>query len=99
MSLATRLTDDCLLAVMDKDEKVVRAHNDDELKRLMTAYPESILIYNQSPQSIEIRDKIEYSDGQKNIEIFQDTAGVFGLRAYLQKGKIQTPVTLELSDD
>ena len=98
MSLANCLADDCFLGIMNEDEKLIQAHSDQELKQLMSAYPESILVYNQSQQSIDIRDKIEYSDGQKNIEIFQETEGVFGLRAYRQIGKMHTPVTLELSD-
>jgi len=98
MSLANQLADDCLLGIMSENEKLIQVYTDKELKQVMSAYPESILVYNQSPQSIQIRDTIEYSDGQKNIEVFQETKGVFGLRAYRQIGKIQTPVTLELSD-
>lgn len=99
MSLANRLDDDCLLGIMDIDENLIQAFTNDELNQLMEKYPQATLVYNQSPQSIEIRDTVEYQDGQKYIEVFQDTVGVFGLRAYLLKGKIQTPVTLELSDD
>lgn len=99
MDMASRLMDSCLLGIMDKDEKILYAYTSDEIKQLISNHPQSILFYNQSPQAIEIKDKIDSADGQQHIEIFQDTVGVFGLRAYRLKGKIQTPVTLELSDD
>lgn len=98
MGQALRLAGDSLLGVMNKNEKLINVYSSEEMQQLMLDYPQSILIYNQSPQAIEIIDKIEYSDGQQCIEVFQDTEGVFGLRAYRQIGKIQTPVVLQLSD-
>ncbi len=101
MSKAIHFTDTCLLGILQKNdsEKIIQAYSADELRQLLKDIPNSILFYNQNQQAIEIRDQIEYADGQQHIEVFQDTTGVFGLRAYLQIGKVETPVTLELEDE
>ena len=98
MSKAVTLQDLCLLGVMDREENVFYAHTAEELNELIETHPEAIWIYNQSEQATETIDNLPHADGQESIEIFQDTEGVFGLRAYRQVGKMQTPVTLELHD-
>lgn len=93
-----RLQGDILLAVMDKSETVSYCFDEQELQQLIHAKPDAIWIHNQNPKACEIFDQLQFSDGQRSIEVFQDTQGVFGLRAYQMKGKMQTPVSLELSD-
>lgn len=57
-----------------------------------------VLVYNQSQSQ---QDKIEQLhaqmlDQQRLIEIFEDTKGVVGLRAYIKQGKMLAPQELEL---
>jgi len=99
MTQANRLMESSLLCILQQDETLLCAGAGEEINQLMQQHPDATLIYNQNPHSLQAKDSIEYSDGQQTIEIFQDTEGVFGLRAYQLKGKMQTPVTLELSDD
>lgn len=99
LSRASSQMDRCLVALMDDEQAIIYADCEGDINQLVLDHPKAILIYNQNPDALKIKDKIEYSDGQQCIEIFQDTEGVTGLRAYLQVGKIQTPVILELSDD
>lgn len=98
MSQAIQRMDGCLLGIIRTDQTILCAHSLDEINRLLQDDPDATLFYNQGPKAIEIKDGIQLIDGQQCIEIFQDTEGVFGLRAYLLIGKIQTPITLELSD-
>lgn len=98
MSRAMQLQGDILLAVMDSDESVTYCMSAQEMQQLIQEHPDAIWIHNQNPQAIEAMENLIFNDGQRSIEVFQDTRGVFGLRAYRMKGKIQTPVTLELSD-
>jgi len=99
LTRAISLNDQCLLGLMKHNESIIYTDCKEDIHQLMLANSDVILIYNQSPDALRIKDEIEYSDGQRCIEIFQDTEGVSGLRAYHQIQKIQTPVTLELSDD
>ncbi len=98
MAQANRLADSIYLGIMDNSEKLMNATGLDDIKILMSDHPGSTLIYNQNSDTRQIKNQIEFLDGQKTIEIFQDTEGVFGLRAYHQQGKIQIPITLELND-
>jgi hypothetical protein len=98
MSRAIKLQGDILLAVMDSNESVTYCISLEEMQQLTADHPDAIWIYNQNSKANEAIDKLIFNDGQGSIEVFQDTRGVFGLRAYQMKGKIQTPVTLELSD-
>jgi hypothetical protein len=97
MGQASKQPDNCLLGILDSNERLINAFTLDEITQLLSDHSDSVLFFNQSTQASDIKDRIVYSDGQQHIEVFQDTEGVFGLRAYLQKGKIQTPITLELS--
>lgn len=98
MSKAIALQDQNLLGILDQNDQIVFCHNEEDMKTLINTHHDSTWIYNQNQDAIDIMDQLNYSDGQQCIEIFQDTEGVFGLRAYRQMGKIQTPITLELSD-
>ena len=98
MSRAMRLQGAVLLAVMDNSESVFYCINKQEMEQLITTHPEATWIHNQNPEACEIFDQLIFEDGQRSIEVFQDTRGVFGLRAYRMKGKIQTPENLEFSD-
>lgn len=98
MSKAVDMQELCLLAVMDKNDTVFYADSVKSLNRLIRTHPDAIWLYNQNPDAINSMEQLSYPDGQQSIEIFQDTQGVFGLRAYQQTGNMQTPVTLELND-
>lgn len=98
MSKAMRLQGDILLAVMDESETVLYCNEQQELQQLIQDNPDAIWIRNQNPEASKIFDRLIFEDGQRSIEVFQDTRGVFGLRAYQMNGKMQTPVSLELSD-
>lgn len=98
MSKAVDMQELCLLAVMDKNGTVFYADSIECMNSLIRAHPDATWLYNQNSDAIDSMEQLSYPDGQKSIEIFQDTDGVFGLRAYRQMGKMQTPVTLELSD-
>lgn len=98
MSRAMKLKGDILLALMDSDESVTYCNSAQEMQQLTADHPDTVWIHNQNSQASEAIDNLIFNDGQGSIEVFQDTRGVFGLRAYQMKGKIQTPVTLELSD-
>lgn len=98
MARALRSSDYCLLAVLDTHEKTIFAESTQQMDDLLQTHQDATLVFNQSDQALEYLDQLALGDGQKCIEIFQDTDGVFGLRAYNQCGKMQTPVTLELFD-
>lgn len=103
MSIALHHRESCLVAILQTadshhSEKLMLAQTIEELNQLIQDYPDSILVFNQNQQSIHLKDQLVSVDGQQHIEIFQDTVGVFGLRAFLQKGKIETPVILEFED-
>lgn len=98
MSRAMQLQGDILLAVMDSNESVFYCTSEQEMRQLIQDHPGAIWIRNQNPGASEIIEKLIFNDGQRSIEVFQDTRGVFGLRAYQMQGKLQTPVSLELAD-
>ena len=99
MTLALRKHETSLFCLLPQDEKLICAEDCDNLRELWRKSPQALLVYNQNPHSLEMKDCIEYQDGQCSIEVFQDTEGVFGLRAWRIQGKLQTPIELELSDD
>ena len=98
MSKAVEVQELCLLGVMDLDENLYFCDNQEDLLALIQQHPDSIWLYNQHPQAMDIIEQLEQPQGQGTIEIFQDTEGVFGLRAYRQQDRMQTPVTLELTE-
>lgn len=65
--------------------------------------PESLsectFIYNQSSMLTESVEKVqaEAVDGQTFIEIFEDTKGVVGLRAYKKTAKMLQPLDLDFT--
>jgi len=99
MSRALSHSDQCLVGVINPDESLLCSDNAIQVNELLQNNPDAVLIYNQSANASSIRQNILLQDGQQCIEIFQDIEGVFGLRAYQQFDKIQTPVTLELKDE
>ncbi len=98
MSKAIALDNRCLVALLDADESITYCDNKQQLDELIETHPDGILVYNQNPDALDIVDQLVKKDGMTSIEIFQDTEGVFGLRAYQIKAKLQTPTTLELSE-
>jgi hypothetical protein len=98
MEHALSVHDSRLLALMDQDEHVTYYADDIKFAETLAADPTLVAIYNQNPQAQEIIDQQFHHVGQRFIEIFQDTEGVFGLRAYYMQGKLMTPELLELSD-
>ena len=98
MTKAVEWQDHCLLGVMSADENLYYCDNRTDLLELIQQHPDSIWIYNQHADAMETIEQIERPQGQGIIEIFQDTEGVFGLRAYRQQDRMQTPVTLELTE-
>ncbi len=56
------------------------------------------IIYNQSSNIVEAIEKLQadMQDQQSMIEIFEETEGVVGLRAYLKQGKMLRPLSLEI---
>ena len=61
--------------------------------------PDAIIFYNQSESSLSLIEQLTFKNQQDLIEIFQETRGVFGLRAYTQQGKILVPQTLKYFSD
>ena len=61
----------------------------------LTSY---VIIYNQSPVIANAVEKLQAHmlDQQSMIEIFEETKGVVGLRAYQKQGKILLPLALEI---
>jgi len=98
MSRAISSNSTCLLAVLDENEAIHYAANESEFHTLTTSHPNAIWVHNQNPMAIECMEQLTYADGQFILEVFQDTEGVFGLRAYQMIGKMQTPVLLELEE-
>lgn len=99
MSKALALRETSLLAVMETDETIHYASNREELESQMETHPGATLIHNQSDQALQVVEQLDHPEGQQSLEVFQDTEGVFGLRAYRMVGKLQTPVELELSEE
>jgi len=99
MSKALLLRETSLLAVLDRKQSIHYAADQQELEQLLQAYPDGTLVHNQNEQALQVIDQFNHAEGQCSLEVFQDTEGVFGLRAYQMVGKLQTPITLELSDE
>ncbi len=95
MSRALSVHETSLLGILDRDE-ILYAADAAELDELVKAHPDAALVYNQNELALQVLEQIAQPDGQYSLEVFQDTEGVFGLRAYRMQGKVQTPVTLEL---
>ena len=99
LSKAQAMRETCLLAVLKQDESIFFAADAGQLAALLQAHPGAILLHNQNEQALEQLERLDLKDDQQSLEIFQDTEGVLGLRAYRMVGKVQTPVTLELSEE
>lgn len=88
-----------LLAVLDNEEAVYFATDSAELESLLQTHPGATLLHNQNERALQAIEQLDLADGQDSLEVFQDTEGVLGLRAYRMVGKVQTPITLELADE
>jgi len=99
MTHAIRNHETCLLCVLKNNENLHCSNACEEIPALLEKDPVAVLVYNQNADSLQMKDRIAWHDGQQSIEVFQDTEGVFGLRAWQLDGKLQTPVTLEYFDD
>ena len=103
-SLATRLMqralrhqEDAQLALII-DHQPRYFHSGEEWIEQAQRQTDAIRVYNQHPLALEAVEALPAADGERRIEIFQDTEGVFGLRAWQMDGKLQKPVTLEFAD-
>lgn len=99
MTRALRNHANCLCCLITEDKQLLCPDDSDAVIELLQTHPQAILVYNQNADSLQLIDRISARDGQYRIEVFQDTEGVFGLRAYRCDGKLQVPVTLAFSDD
>ena len=99
MSRAIRNHETCLLCLLSGRDKLNCPDDCAEIPALLEADPQAVLVYNQNADSLQLKERIAWRDGQQTIEVFQDTEGVFGLRAWRLDGKLQVPVTLEYLDE
>ncbi len=97
MQRALRHDEDAQLALI-VDGQPQYFHSAGEWLAAARERPGAIRVYNQHPLALEAVEALPGHDGECRIEIFQDTEGVFGLRAWRIDGKLQTPVTLEFPD-
>jgi hypothetical protein len=103
-SLATRLMqralrheDSPLLALID-DQRLIQAESPEGWLRQAADSPRAVRVYNQHPEALAIVESLPALDDERRIEIFQDTEGVFGLRAYRFDGKLARPETLAFDE-
>ncbi len=97
MQRALRHEDSPLLALID-DHRLNYIDDTAEWQQKAAEAPAAIRVYNQHPEAQQATEELPAQDGERRIEIFQDTEGVFGLRAYRIEGKLATPVTLEFEE-
>lgn len=88
----------CLLGTLDAEGQLHFCNDPESMTDLTKDSPNPVWIYNQHEDAQQWIELHPPTEGQQTIEIFQDTEGVFGLRAYQQIGKMQTPAVLELGD-
>ena len=98
MSRAITGNNQCLLGTLDEEGQLQFCNDPETMLSLVEGIPNPVWICNQHEEAQQWIDLHPPADGQQIIEIFQDTEGVFGLRAYRQIGKMQTPAVLELGD-
>jgi hypothetical protein len=94
---SSELSKTTLLALID-DASLRYFHSGQEWLEQARQQAGAIRVYNQHPQALEAVEALPAADGERRIEIFQDTEGVFGLRAWQVHGKLQQPVALEFAD-
>ncbi len=98
MSRAISKPDQALLAILDRDHALHYCSDTTDMSVLEGQSKESVRICNQHPDAMTYAETHPLADGRYLIEVFQDTEGVFGLRAYRQDGKMQTPAVLEFEE-
>jgi len=98
MSKAIHLLDHCLMGVVLPTGDIKLCDRCDNMQALVEQYPAAIRFYNQHADAVKSMEGIPQQQGQLTIEIFQDTEGVFGLRAWRLDGKLQTTEDLEFAE-
>lgn len=98
MNQAMLVNNQCLMGTLDQQGRLQFCNDPDSMPGLVEDSPNPVWIINQHEDAQQWIETHPPADGQEVIEIFQDTEGVFGLRAYQQIGKMQTPAVLELGD-
>lgn len=94
MSKAIQQMDHCLMGLIDASESLFFCQSIAEMDQIMGQDLGGIIFYNQHADAIRFIEAQSFQDGQIIIEIFQDTEGVFGLRAYQMNNRMQQPVDL-----
>ncbi len=97
MQRALRHDEDAQLALIVDGEPRYFPSAEEWLQQA-AARPEAIRVYNQHPLALEAVESLPATEGECRIEIFQDTEGVFGLRAWCLRDRVLTPVSLEFPD-
>lgn len=52
-----------------------------DLQQLLTQYPDSMIVYNQHPEALDLVDSLQTPSQQVVIVVRQETRGVLGLQA------------------
>jgi hypothetical protein len=94
MSKALQQPHSCLLGLIEPSGSIYICENEEEMERKMREPVSTVIFYNQHADAIRFIEAQSFEDGQLSIEIFQDTEGVFGLRAYQMNDRMQQPVNL-----
>ncbi len=98
MSRAASNPDRAMFAVLDREHVLHYSAEPDAMRVLEDQHAGAVRICNQHPDAMNYAETHPLADGACLIEVFQDIECVFGLRAYRQEGKIQTPVVLEYEE-
>lgn len=98
LSLATRKPHQRLLALL-KGETLDFIDDPQQLQSRLQQTPDCVVIYNQNDENLDLMDALPAGEGQGYIEVFQEIEGVFGLRASVIKGGIDTPEPLNFNNE
>lgn len=98
MSKALQQQHRCLLGLIEPSGKIVICESEQEMEKKMREQNAAVIFYNQHTDAIQFIESQPLADGQVSIEIFQDIEGVFGLRAYQMRDRIQHPINLIFSE-
>jgi hypothetical protein len=98
MSKAMQARNSCLLGLLGPTESIDMFCDVSEMEQAMPHHKSAAIFYNQHPDAIQFVESHTLSEGQINIEIFQDIEGVFGLRAYQMIDRMLQPVEISFYD-
>ncbi len=87
-----------LLCVLKEADSLQCTDQAAEASDWLRQTPDAVLVFNQMADQLGLSDAIDRPQGLRSIEIFQDTASVFGLRGWHLQGKLQVPIELEYFD-